>query len=153
MLRKILCMSLIAMPAIGLSGCSSMWSGIGNFSEYMAEKTKFSSPLRSAKTQEVTFETTQDAQYAAAVSDADVMSNDTPLYATQTYDTTATYSAPQEASDTAVVFDTSIGEPLFDADGNYIDTSPVPCPEGTYLTGDNTCMFLEQVDYSSEFTK
>ena len=122
-------MSLIALPAVGLSGCSSMWSGVENFSGFMAEKTKFSSPLRKAKTQEVKFETEQDAEYVAATtSSIESDSYDTSLYASQTI--TPVEAVPAEA-------------PLFDADGNYIGSPTVPCPEGTYLTAENTCMFIE----------
>lgn len=129
MLRKLLCMSLIAAPAIGLSGCSSMWSGMENFSSYMAEKTKFSSSLREAKTQETTFETEQSVDYAAVTSsDSISASYDTSLYASQIV-------APIEAA--------PVEAPLFDADGNYIGSPTVPCPEGTYLTADDTCMFID----------
>ena len=139
MLRKLLCMSLIAMPAVGLSGCSSMWTSVGNFSEFMAEKTKFSSPLRGSKTQEVKFETENVVEYTQATVQENSSDNfDTSLYASQT--TTPVETAPVEA-------------PLFDADGNYIGSPTVPCPDGTYLTADDTCMFLEQTDYSQDFTQ
>jgi len=32
----------------------------------------------------------------------------------------------------------------------FIDTSPFPCPEGTYLNGDNVCMHLEIEDFAAE---
>lgn len=132
-------MSLIAVPAIGLSGCSSMWSGVENFSGYMAEKTKFSSSLRKAETQEATFEAADVTIYAAPAQSETVSdSYDTSLYASQTI--TPAETAPVEA-------------PLFDTDGNYIGSPTVPCPDGTYLTADDTCMFLEQTDYASDFTQ
>jgi len=34
-----------------------------------------------------------------------------------------------------------------------IDSSPVPCPEGTYLSDKNSCMLLEQDDNASLFTQ
>lgn len=95
----------------------------------MAEKTKFSSPLRAAKTQEATFDTEQSVEYAdAASSDSISASYDTSLYASQIV--TPVQAAPVEA-------------PLFDAEGKYIGSPTVPCPEGTYLTADKTCMFIE----------
>ena len=148
MLRKLLCMSLIAMPAVGLSGCSSIWSGVGSFSNYMAEKTQFSSPLRKAKTQEVKFETQQDAEYAAATATSTTV--EAPLYVEQS---DVTLYSPSEYSSTETYTETPQEAPLFDSEGNYIGSPTVPCPDGTYLTADDTCMFLEQTDYSADFTQ
>lgn len=177
MLRKTTLITLLTLSTVSLSGCSSMWSGIGSFSEYMAEKTRWSSKpaLRGAKTvtttKSVDTETYQEATYQAATSDMtssdygveiyDASSSDTvytnTAYSdtgyTDSYSETLTTSSDAFMSDSTVSGATASGAPLFDADGNYIDTSPIPCPEDTYLTADNTCMYLEQEDYASEFTQ
>jgi hypothetical protein len=158
MLRKTTLIALLTVSTISLSGCSTMWSGIGNFSEYIAEKTRWSSTPALRGTKNVTTtDSVETVTYQAATSD--MVSSD---YGVEMYDDTSsdmtysdTYSSESYTSEsyTGDTMTTSSNAPVFDADGNYIDTSPIPCPQDTYLTADNTCMYLEQEDYASEFTQ
>ena len=153
MLRRTALISVFVFSTFGLSGCSSLWSGIGSFSNYMAEKTQWASlpSLRGSKSAKTTA-VQDDVTYTATVSET------TPSdISVEMYDVSVTESKYDSAYEPTDTYDyTSITSPTeaqFDADGNYIDTSPIACPEGTYLTGDNTCMYLEQDDYSAEFTQ
>jgi len=111
----------------------------------MAEKTSWSSApgLRGAKNVETLSADVATYEAYTPISRDDAMSDyDVEIYNSDMSDT---------SYDT--MSSTTGSEAIFDADGNYVDTSPIPCPEGTYMTAEETCMFLEQEDFSADFTQ
>jgi len=116
MLRKTMLLTALCISSVSLTGCSSMWSAVGNFSDDMAEFTKFSWLRGSATKNDISF-----AETATPVSEG--------LYKTEVGEYVPTHVEIYQ-------------------DGNtVIDTSPVPCPEGTFLNAENTCMYLETEQY------
>jgi len=118
MLRKTMLLTALCISSVSLTGCSSMWSAVGNFSDDMAEFTKFSWLRGSATKNDISF-----AETATPVSEG--------LYKTEVGEYVPTHVEIYQ-------------------DGNtVIDTSPVPCPEGTFLNAENTCMYLETEQYDN----
>lgn len=115
MFRKSLLISALCFSTLSLSGCSSMWTAVGNFSDDMAEFTKFSFLRGPSKKSDVSF-----AEAAPSVD--------------------GTYS-----SEAGAYIPTSVE--LYSDTAYGVDTSPVPCPDGTYLNAENACMYLETEQY------
>ena len=115
MFRKTMLMSALCISTLSLSGCSSMWSAVGSFSDDMAEFTKFSFLRGPSKKTDVSF---ADAAPSAE----------------GTYVTEAGAYIPANVE-------------IYSDSASVIDTSPVPCPEGTYLNAENACMYLETEQY------
>ncbi len=121
-LKKIFVLSFVS---ISLSGCSTIWSGVSEFADIMAEETEFLSLRGLLGSSE------KSVQMADTTTQTDVYKTEVGMY------------IPQESS--AVTFD---------SDGNAIvDTSPHPCPESTYLTEENACMYLETETFSDSFAE
>ena len=132
---------ILCTSALGLSGCSNMWNGVSHFSDFMAEKTAWISVpgLRGSQSADIVqtaslLENTENTQIDNIVSNTQ---NDV-IYAQPVVDVIETPRVDE--------FGFFTPEPAisYDSEGNaIIDTSPVPCPDGTYLAEDNSCMLLE----------
>ena len=128
MFRKTLLITALCVSSIGLTGCSSMWSAASVFSSDMAELTKFSFLRGKSKKSDISF----------AENNVDL---ETGVYKTEVGEYIP--AAPTEA-DFNTDFNTDFKTDVY---ANGIDTSPHPCPDGTYLTEDNSCMSLETDTY------
>lgn len=121
---------VMAISTVGLSGCSSMWNGVGSFSGYMAEKTEW-----------VKFPSLRGSNKAKA--------NDVQMVEA------APTATELRASSVSEIIDDSGSDYTFtpSSSASYSDTSSttVPCPDGTYLTEDNVCMLLGGDDISADF--
>ena len=123
---------ILCTSALGLSGCSNMWNGVSHFSDFMAEKTAWISVpgLRGSQSADI-------VQTASLLENVENTQNDV-IYAEPVVDVIETPRVDE--------FGFFTPEPAisYDSEGNaIIDTSPVPCPDGTYLAEDNSCMLLE----------
>ena len=118
MLRNALLITTLLVSSTALSGCSSVWTKIGDMSYSMAEFTK-PAALRGLSTK-------SEEDFAETI-------------------------VPDNG-----VYKTAIGEYIptevsYDETGAAIfDTSPHPCPDGTYLNEENACMFLETETFEFE---
>ena len=124
--------AILCTSALGLSGCSNMWNGVSHFSDFMAEKTAWISVpgLRGSQSADI-------VQRASLLENVENTQNDV-IYAEPVVDVIETPRVDE--------FGFFTPEPAisYDSEGNaIIDTSPVPCPDGTYLAEDNSCMLLE----------
>jgi len=129
MFRKTILLSAVCASSVGLSGCSSLWTMASEFSADMAEVTSFSFLRGSSDKSDVSL----------AENNIDSV---TGIYKTEVGE-----YVPAEAF-TAVQADTSaFGETGTYSEAGLVDTSPHPCPDGTYLTEDETCMSLEVDTY------
>lgn len=123
MLRKTLMITAICATSIGMTGCSSIWTAASHFSSDMAEFTKFSW-LRGSSTK-------SDISFAENVDPV------TGVYKTEVGEyvpATTDYSNDYTSDYTDVA-------------SSVVDSSPHPCPEGTYYAEDKTCMSLETEEY------
>jgi len=127
MLRKIMLTTTLCISSVAMTGCSSIWSTVGDLSYDMAEFSKFAWLRGPAKTDDVSFAET-------SVPSADgVYTTDVGQYVSGNVEI---YTDSYVAQDSYVTHESVA-----------VDTSQHPCPEGTYLTGDNTCMSLETDTY------
>ena len=129
MFKKTLLLTALCASSIGMSGCSSMWNMASEFSADMAEVTKFSFLRGSSKKDDISF-----AETAGDVDDG--------VYKTDVgeYVPTETYASTYTEAYTETRFET-------DGAAAMVDTSPHPCPDGTYFTEDETCMSLDVDTY------
>ena len=119
-------LSILLGGCITLSGCSSIWSGVADFADFMSEKTEFLS-LRKSKTD-------REIVTADATPNQDgLIRSSAGYYAPTGWETSGT-----EYSD-ATMTSTSYA---------YGNTSPDGCPEGSYLTAENSCMLMASDDYN-----
>ena len=152
MLRNKFLLTTLLVSAVTLSGCSSVWTKVGDLSYGMADFTKFSFLRGSSTKSDISFaETTvsEDGTYKTAVGEYiptevayDVKGNavvDTSQHpcpdGTYLNDDNACMFLETETFDFDDTLSVNAQQPL--------DTGPVPCPEDTYLTADNTCTYLE----------
>ena len=158
MLRNTLLATTLIISSVSLTGCSSIWTKVGDLSYKMSDFTKFSF-LRGSSTK-------SDISFAeASVSDSGVLKTDVGeyvpanvvLYDDVTFDNSASagvdtsqHECPEDtyltADNTCTYLETEtfdFGDELSVNVQQPIDTGPVPCPEDTYLTADNTCTYLE----------
>lgn len=127
MLRKIMLTTTLCVSSIAMTGCSSIWSAVGDMSYDMAEVTKFSWLRGPAKTDDVSF-----AKATVPATDG--------VYKTEVGE----YVPAQQVE---IYTDNYVTDSYVAHESAAVDTSQHPCPEGTYLTGDNTCMSLETDSY------
>ena len=132
MFKNTLLITALGVSAMSLSGCSSMWSVASSFSADMAEVTKFNWLRGKSKTSDISYaENNVDAQtgvYKTEVGEyVPALDTHQAVFADTAYDIAPIYSD----FDTAAV----------------VDSSQEPCPEGTYLTADNSCMSLDTESY------
>ena len=162
MFRKSILILSLSASALALTGCSSLWTGMGNLSYGMAELTDFSFLRGSSKKSDVSFadaNITDEGVYKTAVGEyvpADVSYNTGASYNNvgDTLGDNSQEGCPEGTyltADNACMF---LETETFDFDDTLtadmsapIDTGPVPCPEDTYLTADNTCTYLETETY------
>ena len=162
MLRNTLLATTLIISSVSLTGCSSIWTKVGDLSYKMSDFTKFSF-LRGSSTK-------SDISFAeASVSDSGVLKTDVGeyvpanvvLYDDVTFDNSASagvdtsqHECPEDtyltAENTCTYLETEtfdFGDELVTDVQAPIDTSPIPCPEGTYLTAENTCTYLETEEF------
>ena len=162
MLRNTLLATTLIISSVSLTGCSSIWTKVGDLSYKMSDFTKFSF-LRGSSTK-------SDISFAeASVSDSGVLKTDVGeyvpanvvLYDDVTFDNSASagvdtsqHECPEDtyltADNTCTYLETEtfdFGDELVTDVQAPIDTSPIPCPEGTYLTAENTCTYLETEEF------
>jgi len=114
---------LVSFVSISFSGCSTIWSGVSEFADIMSEETQFLSLRGLLGSSE------KPVQMAETTTQSNVYKTEVGMY------------TPQESPMVS-----------YDSDGNtIIDTSPVPCPEGTYLNAENACMYLETENFNDSF--
>lgn len=104
---------LATFSALTQTGCSTIWSEVGKFSNFMAKETSFLS-LRSLKS-----DREKPIEYATSY-DPDLMQTEVGYY---------TPSNP---------YSLESGQGMAS-----VDTSDHPCPDGSYLTEENSCMLFE----------
>ena len=118
--KKLFIAAMFAASSVSLSGCSSMWSGVGDFADMMSERTEFLSLRGMSKKKEepvLVAENTVDSE--------DVLMTDAGVY------------LPETESEGEVASDEIVEEIVFTNAGT------VPCPEGTVMTEDNVCLLIE----------
>ena len=112
---------MFAASSVSLSGCSSMWSGVGNFADMMSEKTQFLSLRGLSKKKE---EPVLVAENTSDTVESELLATDAGVY------------LPEE--------EPVVSEP-FDAEETQIQViqgETAPCPEGTVRT-DDVCLLLD----------
>ena len=174
MLRKIMLTTTLCMSSLALTGCSSIWSAVGDLSYDMAEVTKFSWLRGPAKTDDVSFAETSvpaaDGVYKTEVGEyvpakveiyTDNYVPQDSYVAQDSYVTTESVSVDTSqhpcpegtyltADNTCMSLETDtyeFADDLTTDTQQFVDTSPVPCPEGTFLNAENACMYLETEEY------
>ena len=149
--RKVL-FSALLISSVTLSGCSPIWSKIGDLSYSMAEFTKPAALRGLSKESDVDFS-------EASVPDNGVYITPVGEYVPTevTFDDngativdTSQHPCPEGTylnDENACMFletETFEFEDTVTASFDQpIDTGPVPCPEDTYLTEENTCSYFE----------
>lgn len=136
MQTKTLIIALISASTVTLSGCSGMWNGVSTFSDYMAEKTswiKMPSLRGPQRLQTASNETLQNLPEWSEVNQE--------AYTPELVEVIEEPAVPTVDENG---FFTPASAISYDSEGNMIvDTSPIPCPAGTYLTEENTCNLLD----------
>jgi len=132
MFRKTILITALCMSSVTLSGCSSIWTGVSEFSADMAEVTKFSF-LRGLSDK-------SDVSFAENIEAVD------GVHKTEAGEYVPIYDKVAAVEPTEVEFFDNVN---VNALG---DTSPLPCPDGTFLNAENACMFLdvEEFDFGDE---
>lgn len=126
-------LSLLIGASLVITGCSTIWGGVGDFANFMEKETQFLS-LRKSKT------------------DREMVTNTAPTK-DGLYHSSAGYYAPtgyepagsQMASTTSYVPQTSYAQDYVSFD--YGSNTQENCPDGSYLTAENSCMLLASDDY------
>jgi len=159
MSRKSLFITALFVSSVGMTGCSSMWSGVGDFAYNMSEKTS-NLGLRgmfgskdSVKLAEVETPIGADTSLAsfdtsATMAETGFEQTDTASDLTQNFCPDGTYLTDD---DICMALDSDNYELNVDTyDMNYAtqapafeDNSTAPCPEGTYYAGENECRSVE----------
>jgi len=119
--------TLIVGTCLAVTGCSSIWSGVGDFADFMSEKTEFLS-LRKPKT-------TGEHVANTVPNDAGLVKASAGYYAPTGWDST-THSYGQPALMSPAVSGSS-----------YANSAIANCPDGAYLTAENTCMLQETASF------
>ena len=158
MLRNTLLVTTLIISSVSLTGCSSIWSKVGDLSYKMSEFTKFSFLRGSSTKSDISFveaSTTEDGVLKTEV--GEYVPADVVLYDEVAFDNSASVdvnSSQQDcpegtflnAENACMYLETEtfdFGDELSVNVQQPIDTGPVPCPEDTYLTAENTCTYLE----------
>ncbi len=118
-------MTLILGSCLTLTGCSSIWSGVSDFADLMSEKTEFLSLRKSSSHKEV------------------VNTHATPDY-NGTIQSSAGYYVPATTHTNPYTY-TPTHTPTHI--GGHTSLSSTSCPDGAYLTAENTCMMMESPSY------
>lgn len=120
MLKKSMLITAMCLSSMSLTGCSSIWSGVSVFADDMSELTSMAWLRGSSTKSDINFAKNADPKTNAYKTDVGeyVPANVTSYGNVELFDTASTF-----------------------------DTSPVPCPEDTYMTKDKTCALLENETY------
>jgi len=117
---KVVKLTMLICAGVSLTGCSSIWSGVSDFADMMSKETQFLS-LRKSKTIQEGPVLTTDASATEGIYKTDV-----GMYKSTSFGQDTGSFEPQNVS-----FEPA----MVKSDG--------PCPEGAYLTAENSCMLLE----------
>ena len=158
MFRNALLISTLLVTSVALSGCSPIWSKLGDLSYSMAEFTKPASLRGSSTDTDVDFNETTVAEngvYKTPIGEyipTEVTYNDDGSAIIDT----SQHPCPEGTflnDENACMFletETFDFEDTLEVNFNPVDTGPVPCPEDTYLTEENTCSYFEAETISFE---
>lgn len=120
--------SLIIGTCLAASGCSSIWSGVGDFADFMSEKTEFLSLRKSKSSSEHVTNTVPNDQGLVQSS--------------------AGYYTPMDGQSNAHSYaHATASSPYTTTTASYTNNAVVNCPDGSYLTAENTCMIQETSGY------
>ena len=159
--RKVL-FSALLISSVTLSGCSPIWTKIGDLSYSMAEFTK-PAALRGLSTKsDIDFTEAsipEDGVVKTPIGEyipTEVTFDDSGAAIVDTSQHPCPDGTYLNAENACMFLETE----TFEFDDTFtasfdqpIDTGPVPCPDDTYLTEDNTCAYFESesFDFADEF--
>ena len=154
MLRKSALIVLLSASCLTMSGCSSIWSSLGDFSYSMAEATNFPKLRGASEPETKMVETTVSSEPTIVNEVLEVSSTNTTLNFHENRSvevTTSQHDCPDgtylTADNSCMSLETDDFELPPIEPAPVVDTSPIPCPEGTYLAGANECRSLETETY------
>lgn len=140
--------SLIIGSCLTLSGCSSIWSGVSDFADLMAEKTSFRKSshhneiVAKNATPDQNGQIKSSAGYYVPSATTSPSQVDCPDGSYLTAEGTCMLQALQNVQMSEL---RGLSTPV-SYNANTMISSGIPdCPSGTYLTADNTCMQTAQV--------
>lgn len=144
----------LCFSSVGMTGCSSIWSFVGDKSYEMAEFTKFAWLRGPAKTDDVSFaEATPTSSGVLKTEVGEYVPTQVEVYSDNVgFVDTSQHPCPEGTYLTAENSCMSLETDSYDFPETtdvpqVVDTSPVPCPEGTFLNAENACMYLETEEY------
>ena len=141
MFRKKMFMTAICVSAVTLTGCSTattMMNSMGDLVNGVTDVAKSAFLRGPSKKSDVSF-----AKAATPTTDGSLKTEVGAYVPTESYTATTTGTTETYNDEYVEIYtDNSAVSSDF-----VVDTSPHPCPEGTYLTADNTCMTLETDNY------
>ena len=151
MFRNALIISTLLASTMALSGCSPVWTKLGDLSYSLAEFTKPS--LRGSSTEtEVDFNETsvsENGVYKTAIGEyipTEVSYSDDGSAVVDTSQHPCPEGTYLNDENACMFLETETFEFTDTLEVNFdpaVDTGPVPCPEDTYLTEENTCSYFE----------
>jgi len=162
MFRNIILTTTLCLSSVAMTGCSTMWSSVGDMAQDVSKFASFSWLRGSSKTDDVSFaqtsEPTSNGVYKTAVGEyvplgVEIYTDHTVSHQSLSVDSSQ-HPCPDgtylTADNTCMSLDSDtydFADDLTMQTEQFVDTSPVPCPEGTYLNAENSCMYLETETY------
>lgn len=147
MLRKTMLITALSISSVSLTGCSTTmstaWSSLGDLVNGVSDVTKSVFLRGSSKKSEISFaeNTVPDADGVYKTNIGEYVSDNVNY---ETSDKITVESANIESDNVEIeIYDGYIDG----AASSFVDSSPHPCPEGTYYAEDKTCMSLETDTY------
>lgn len=137
MLRKSMLMTAICVSSVTLTGCSTLttsWNSMNDLFAGVSGVVKTAFLRGPSEKSDISF-----AENTVAAEDG-VFKTDVGEYVPAEVETIDTPDMEMSESKSVTV-------ELFDTPLDVVDTSPVPCPDGTFLNEDNNCMSLETDTY------
>jgi len=163
MLRKSVILFSLSASALALTGCSSLWTGMGDFSYNMAEFTKFSFLRGPSEKSDVSFaetNVTHEGVYKTSVGEyipAETTYKNGVKIVTHTPKPTCPDGTFASGANNCGFLrresSSYDGGPTLSVSAYVSEATvrkPVSCPAGTYLTPDNICAFskVEKLNFA-----
>jgi len=159
MRRKSLLITALCVSSVSLTGCASTmstaWSSLGDLVNGVTEVTKSAFLRGFSKKDDVSFADAEVQEYEGVYKTevGEYVPADVEVAANTDFevDVSETNDLKVEIYDDADL-DVEIYDDYADTAEAYVDTSPVPCPDGTYLNAKDECMYLEteEFDFGTE---
>ena len=153
MLRKSLLMTAICVSSVTLTGCSTLqtsWNSMNDMFAGVSGVVKTAFLRGSSDKSDISFaensETTEDGVLKTDVGEYIPTDVKTEIVEAKVVEQIEAVDI-EELPKTEMTEAKSITVELFDTPLDPVDTSAVPCPDGTYLAEDKSCMSLESGTY------